>query len=226
MIRQYLLSGCLLLGMVNVTWAAPSFDILSSSYHVDGFYVGNDYDTPGHPPIHGSFSFTDVIPVSGNVGGYGSYVESSADLFSLRVSGYEGNNNGAIGGYASGEWDLRPLTDSWDITFDFNQTWTYGGIWPDYYMILKDTTTDSTLLELAFWGDHTYQGEFTVDINHQYNLSMYLAIDGSSESADGTLTAIVSINGEPPPAVPVPSAFFLGTIGAGFVGWLRRRKCV
>jgi len=89
----------------------------------------------------------------------------------------------------------------------------------DYsYIELKDLTTGSQLYSRKASGglEPPANELFLLDCTHEYSLHMF--IDTTAEN-DGPWSGYIQAR-----VIPAPGAFLLGTIGVGFVGWLRRRR--
>ncbi|MCP4607926.1 MAG: hypothetical protein GY845_04330 [Planctomycetes bacterium] len=209
--KKKLMIFCIAAGL-SLTLAAPSFaaitlDVDPTSLS-DGEYLGTVADPVGIIPTQ----FGNIIFVG-----------------EIRNSG-DGDLPGKV-------FDVDDVTAAASLTFDFDPkfevrsvTFKYGGNRDTITVEAWDNSSTPVLLdalvEAETYGTNPYPigpplgapiGPVTLEAglgNSIYTLS-WVDPDGF---------ALASLNGITLEVIPAPGAILLGSIGVGFVGWLRRRR--
>jgi hypothetical protein len=233
--KQYLLSSCLLLSMINLTLASPCIDILSQNYRVTGYYL--TYEAVWDPDImdfeyievSDSYGLSNTSAVSGEV----TYMATGGRLFRARSSA------GPLG--VSANADASPGYIPWNTAYaSAEATWVFcpkPGITyleipfeVEYYTCpcmknkikVWDLSVDTVLFSWEktglSMGVEKFVVPLTLDPSHEYSLYMEAFAHASD---DFGWYSNLSVN-----IIPVPSAILLGSIGVGLVGWLRMRKTI
>ncbi len=215
-------------------FAGPSgINVLSQEYHVQGSYslydfkvgdVNDAFDATSNSPLARSIAYSNPL-----AGAYANVESSSALLSQYAYAAVVDSTCWASAG-ATAKITLQPMYNS--LTGQFDGFSEYG-----YLVAIKllDTNTGVALMDFdgdtlllqqttqqAIWGDPAgVLGTCTwaVDPNHTYELT-YSAYANASY---GSETASWNMSFGQGQAVPAPSALLLSALGAGLVGFIRRR---
>ncbi|MHC4604481.1 MAG: hypothetical protein ACYS6W_14250 [Planctomycetota bacterium] len=205
--------------------AVANVTVISETHHVWGArWEGNnppieEYDLTANHPISGSLYFNDEWYAYSNTGLM--YVEAGSEALAFDPGVF-------ASGYADATWTFQPHLSSLrleiavfsqphelfvdniifveieDITAG-NQLFYYSGLvqgFPDFMTLYTNQVP--------------YVETFSVDPTHVYSVN--LSIEAGAND-DGPWHGRISVA-----AIPAPSAILLGSIGVGFVSWLRRRR--
>ncbi|HLB75209.1 MAG TPA: hypothetical protein VJJ98_14405 [Sedimentisphaerales bacterium] len=183
-----------------------------------------------------------IIPVSAGdvvraldpaVGGVSFYRGYGAPYFGPSGNGLSGSNLGALGGISgyfgpqgplTGVFlnDLVPSSGPAPATLDFSP----GGLGIDFL------TLTPAIGQVFYIGDGVAGGSIFQQFIAPAGATRlalgipdgfgFVGAPGAYDDNDGSYRVRIGINEVP--AIPAPSAILLGSIGAGLVGWMRKRR--
>jgi hypothetical protein len=206
--KKKLMILCIALGL-SLTLAAPSFAALT--LNLDGSELASGVYTSGSPGVIPTLLYgTNNILFVGEI-----YNPSIGDV-DLKNAGSTGNtfdvvNTGTTPRVASLTFDFDPKYEVKSITF------IYGG--NDFSIDIEALDGSATVLDSL--------SASTINGASAGPVTLYAGTGNSIKTLqwwdpdDLAFAALDNISLE---VIPAPGAILLGSIGVGFVGWLRRRR--
>ena len=201
--KKKLVILCIAVGL-SLTLAAPSFAALT--LNLDGSELAQGDYVSGSPGIISTFF--------GNVEFVGEIYDPSVGDSDLNAAGSSGNT-----------FDVDQYSGTWSsLTFDFdpkyevrNITFIYGG--NDFSIDIEALDSSATVLDSLSASTTLGASAGPATLYAGLGNSIYTL---TWEDPDGlSFAALDNISLE---VIPAPGAILLGSIGVGFVGWLRRRR--
>jgi hypothetical protein len=123
---------------------------------------------------------------------------------------------GGGGEYSHARW-TAPYAGTFDIAAMFTGTDFWRGPTTDVHVLHNDTSLFDGLIN-GFGNTSSFSMTVSVGIGDIIDFAVGYGINDNYND-NTALSATIS-------AIPAPGALMLGGIGAGFVGWLRRRRTV
>jgi hypothetical protein len=201
--KKKLVILCIAVGL-SLTLAAPSFAALTLV--LDGSELSTGDYVSGSPGIISTFF--------GNV-------EFVGEIYDPSVGDVDLNNAGSSGNVF--DVDQFSATPS-SLTFDFdpkyevrNITFVYGG--NDFSIDIQALDSSATVLD-------SLSASTTLGANAG-PVTLYAGLGNSIKTLtweDPDNLAFAALDNITLEVIPAPGAILLGSIGVGFVGWLRRRR--
>ena len=201
--KKNLMIFCIAVGL-SLTLAAPSFAALTLNLDGSELAVGEYSGTAG--------TFSPPYPISGDIIFVGEIYNVADPDLTPTASGNAFDVINWTGDWASLTFDFDPKFTVTDVTF------VYGG---------NDNTIDIQILDISDnvlasrMGLDTTQGAVIGPVTLDAGLgnSIYKLQWRDPDSLELAQLDNISLT-----VIPAPGAILLGSIGVGFVGWLRRRR--
>jgi len=203
--KKKLMIFCMAVGL-SLTLAAPSFAALTLD--LDGSELSQGIYTSGSPGV-----IPTLLYGTNNILFVGEIYDPSIGDADLNAAGSSGNTFDVVntGGWSSLTFDFDPKYEVKSITF------IYGG--NDFSIDIE--ALDGSAAVLDSLSASTTMGASAGPVTLYAGTGNSIKTLQWRDPDDLAFAALDNISLE---VIPAPGAILLGSIGVGFVGWLRRRR--